>query len=1155
MATVITTIGTKSGLDDVISVSGGGPTYVCTLNSVPVDALVGDTLVIDPGGSDDPFLITGISGNDLTVEDVLGVGGAPVVDTCEVERTYSSIPNWDADLDDSTLYSSGDDAEGRLTKDTAFNVTAVISGGTIVGLNSVTLTSPVGERHDGTRGTGARIVLTSPTANEIISPDRVSFYLTWIEIDANDNCTNIRMYGGDSTFDDRVVSHCIFHDHTVTNSWAFGIDLRIDSISNGTLAIHNNQIFDIESSSTNVAHTCLGIVTLADEAGDTSYVYNNLVDRITRINSGAAGDARAIHTTDHAGTLVKNNVCGNVGGAGTGARVCYVINSPSNADMDYNLAEDTTASGDNSLNSKTIENSIISNTDGSEDYETDTTGDTHLQGVDLVDTPVDVGEDAFGVDRDGLGLVWSMGPSQGGGEVVAAGLATESDTVLKRVHAVGLATESGISQTITSQTTHFIGITEEQDSALPALELGNPQRALEFDSSLAATAIVTVTVGLSVESDTALAITSAKGDEAGLATESDISQAAPVVHLIIVGLATESDISQTALRIEFADQVVESNISQTASAQIQPFAELATESDDSLAVVLSLVTAVGQTVENDIAQTVGLVSVGLVTESDIGQAVTSLEVHPAIALVVESDIALAALPTLLVGLTTESDISQTVTSLKTEVVGLSTESDISQTLTAVRIETVGLSIESDVSQAVTLLRTALVGLTTESDISQTVTSLKTEVVGLSTESDISQTLTAVRIETVGLSIESDVSQTVVIARTLEVGLTTESDDALTASSLRERHCVTSIVVESDISQSVTASEVHLAIGLPTESDVSQAVTSLKTEVVGLSTESDISQANTSLKTEIVGLSTESDISQAVTSLKTETVGLSTESDAVLTLSTLKTEILSLVTESDIAFGAPPEEAHVAALVIESDTTLGITSLKLQAVGLPTESDTALDPVGRPTRIHAVGQSIESDAVLAVVRAKLQLVGITTESDDALVIGPLKTEIVGLSTESDIVHAIGILSEQLVGQPVESNDAFAVVAIKTITTGQAIESDTTFSVARFKLQTAGLATEVDSVLLMMAKKAQAIGLAVESDTSFGFSPERIVAVGLATEEDTTFAVQTLELKEVALTIESDIALATTGIFLVVVPFGVVEGEVFIPGVQQGEMVGG
>jgi hypothetical protein len=74
-------------------------------------------------------------------------------------RDYSTIQLWEDDLDDgtsaandATAYQNGDDAIGEMYDDTAFDESVTIDGGGTVGLNSIKLTVPVGERHDGTAG-------------------------------------------------------------------------------------------------------------------------------------------------------------------------------------------------------------------------------------------------------------------------------------------------------------------------------------------------------------------------------------------------------------------------------------------------------------------------------------------------------------------------------------------------------------------------------------------------------------------------------------------------------------------------------------------------------------------------------------------------------------------------------------------------------------------------------------------------------------------------------------------------------------------------------------------------------------------------------------------------------------------------------------------
>ena len=56
-------------------------------------------------------------------------------------RDYSTIAAWEADLDSSSIYSSGDDAVGELYNDSVFVEDIDVDGGGSIGLDSITLTS------------------------------------------------------------------------------------------------------------------------------------------------------------------------------------------------------------------------------------------------------------------------------------------------------------------------------------------------------------------------------------------------------------------------------------------------------------------------------------------------------------------------------------------------------------------------------------------------------------------------------------------------------------------------------------------------------------------------------------------------------------------------------------------------------------------------------------------------------------------------------------------------------------------------------------------------------------------------------------------------------------------------------------------------------
>ena len=104
----------------------------------------------------------------------------------DVSRDYATITLWEADLDDGVIYSSGDDAVGECYNDGPFDESVTINGGGTVGLNSVTLSAASGERHDGTAGTGARIVRSTDVSTLLSISSSVETTFEWVELDANE---------------------------------------------------------------------------------------------------------------------------------------------------------------------------------------------------------------------------------------------------------------------------------------------------------------------------------------------------------------------------------------------------------------------------------------------------------------------------------------------------------------------------------------------------------------------------------------------------------------------------------------------------------------------------------------------------------------------------------------------------------------------------------------------------------------------------------------------------------------------------------------------------------------------------------------------------------------------------------------------------------
>ena len=228
MATVITSIGSKSAVGDPVNgqmtmtgSSGSGTPWTGTLSvsSAPT-ASAGDMLFFDNvyyncggfgGGCSGPadiiYLITAVSGTTLTIKYISGGANSDPINLKAnsmgssnaqpyVLRYYSTPTTWDAGLDDTGLYSSGDTAKGECYDDSDFSITAgiTVDGGGTVGLDTVILSVPVGQRHDGTAkevgGSGVRFLWAAPGNNArsqigLKIDEAREAWVEWIDFDVN----------------------------------------------------------------------------------------------------------------------------------------------------------------------------------------------------------------------------------------------------------------------------------------------------------------------------------------------------------------------------------------------------------------------------------------------------------------------------------------------------------------------------------------------------------------------------------------------------------------------------------------------------------------------------------------------------------------------------------------------------------------------------------------------------------------------------------------------------------------------------------------------------------------------------------------------------------------------------------------------------------
>ena len=301
-------------------------------------------------------------------------------------RDHATIALWEAaDGDGDGL--GNDDCTGNYYNDSAGDEAVVIN----FSANSIVLTVPVGERHDGTEGTGARIVRTDQ--GQVLDED-VQMDTEWIEIDLNGNkgapCLSNRSSNTalNSTFKNMLV-------HGSSGKSAKGI-----YTADRAFSVQNTFIYDIKYTSTDGGN----ISAIAASVAKNLEVYNTTCHDIQR--NAASGLNSIITFGDIAGVILQNIIATDPGSSSDA--VCYSIAAPATATVDHNLASDTTASGTGSLDSKTSANQFVSNA-APYDLHIVTGADAKDVGTDLGTTPSGVEIDINGRDRDAQGDTWDMG--------------------------------------------------------------------------------------------------------------------------------------------------------------------------------------------------------------------------------------------------------------------------------------------------------------------------------------------------------------------------------------------------------------------------------------------------------------------------------------------------------------------------------------------------------------------------------------------------------------------------------------------------------------------------------------------------------------------------------------------------------------------------
>ncbi len=418
MATVTFSIGTAVGsagtgnvdTDGTTAVtSGSGSTLFTSELTRPGTIEIAGTLYDIASITDDDNLVT---------EQTVGSGTNQSYNIGV--RHYSTITLWEADLDDTVPYNASDDAVGECYADSDFDEAVTVDGGDTIGLASVELTVASAERHDGTAGTGAVLVM-SAAKRVIISPPAGAGPTTfrWLELDLNDkvygNNVSPLKFLNNGSFNEDIRAHTfLFHNATCT-----GGSLRCVEVTQAQVDVTNSIIYACSSTGAGGGtRNCHGI----DDGGGNHRVrlVNLTLYKIEALGSAATNNALGVESgvsgAKGANSLYQNLIVMDTLST-NGLDEDFAANISTGTE-DHNISSDDTAAGTGSLTEKSSADQFVSTTGGSEDLHLKTGADAIGAGADLGTTPAGVQFDIDNFDRDTEAVTWDMGADQ----FIASGL-------------------------------------------------------------------------------------------------------------------------------------------------------------------------------------------------------------------------------------------------------------------------------------------------------------------------------------------------------------------------------------------------------------------------------------------------------------------------------------------------------------------------------------------------------------------------------------------------------------------------------------------------------------------------------------------------------------------------------------------------------------
>ena len=329
-------------------------------------------------------------------------------------RDYSTIAAWEADLSDTGIYASGDNAAGDCYADSDFTENVDISG--TFDLSSITLTAAFPDRHDGTAGSGV-VIKPSSTSSYAIRVAESNTTVSFIEMNGNAS-------GYLGLWTHASETGIVFRNNLVHNfgsSSGASADVYVMK-NNNVVTLMNNFVFNNTSGSSAdlfVHHSSTSYVTYIF---NNTYYYNNVGDN-------SSNDGYIFHgTLNNSGSVAKNIVILRYDDS-------YWNAKHASATLDYWGAVGA-ITGVSNVTTDTYANAFLDTSTSDPDLHLKTGTNFIDAAVDLGTSPTNVEIDINGNNRDSSGVTWDLGAHEFGLPVPSTGKKIKPDTRFNLFHGV-----------------------------------------------------------------------------------------------------------------------------------------------------------------------------------------------------------------------------------------------------------------------------------------------------------------------------------------------------------------------------------------------------------------------------------------------------------------------------------------------------------------------------------------------------------------------------------------------------------------------------------------------------------------------------------------------------------------------------------------------